>query len=115
MKAIEPMISEKLETVHISLTLDTRKREERLPVAIRINQNRKTIYYRTGLKCSVPTEWEKLLKATGRGANKTNALYIEKENQLAIYDRVKSTILELQRRGEFNLDKLKVEIGRAHV
>ncbi|HKL91706.1 MAG TPA: phage integrase SAM-like domain-containing protein [Bacteroidales bacterium] len=114
MKAIEPMISEKLETVHISLTLDTRKREERLPVAIRINQNRKTIYYRTGLKCSVPTEWEKLLKATGRGANKTNALYIEKENQLAIYDRVKSTILELQRRGEFNLDKLKVALtGRS--
>lgn len=108
MRTIEPMISDKLETVYISLTLDTRKGEDRFPVAVRINQNRKTIYHRTGLKCSVPEEWEKLLKATGRGASKANALCNNKNNQLAIYERVKKTVLELQRRGEFNLDRLKI-------
>jgi integrase len=110
MKAIEPIISEKLETVFLALTLDTRKREEHLPVAVRINQNRRTIYYRTGLRCTIPDEWEKLLKATGKGANKGGELYKEKEKQLAIYRKVKTIVLKLQSKGNFTLEDLKTAL-----
>ena len=110
MKAILPIISEKLETVFIALTLDTRKREENLPVAVRINQNRRTIYYRTGYRCTIPDGWDKLSKATGKGTNRGGELYKDKELQLAIYNKVKASILKLQSKNEFTLEKLKLEL-----
>ena len=54
------------ENISLSLTLDTRRQLDLFPVAVRVNANRKTWYYRTGMKIS-PEEWEKICKARGRG------------------------------------------------
>ncbi len=108
-KAFESIISERVETVCLSLTLDTRKREERIPVAVRINYNRRTIYYRTGLRCTID-EWQKLCRATGKGASTKNSLWNTKSEQLNIFERVKNAVIELLRSGTFSLDIIKVKL-----
>ena len=61
MKAFESIKEDRLQTVYISLTLDTRRPDNVLPVAVRINHNRRTIYHRTGLKCTIE-EWDKFFE-----------------------------------------------------
>ena len=113
MKAYESIKSDRLETVCLSLTLDTRKREQSLPVAVRINCNRRTIYYRTGLRCTID-EWEKLCRATGKGASAQGSIWKTKESQIEIYEKVKSAVLELQRNETFSLEKIKSKLtGRS--
>lgn len=100
-KAFESITSDRVENVTLSLTLDTRKREEKLPVAVRINANRQTIYYRTGLRCTLP-EWEKVCKAKVRGDN-----YESKKSQLAVYEKVKKIVDELLKANVFSFELLK--------
>lgn len=114
MKAYESIKSDRLETVCLSLTLDTRKREVELPVAVRINCNRRTMYYRTGLRCTID-EWGKLCRATGKGASAQSSIWKTKETQIEIYNRVKSVVLELQRNDIFSLEKLKSKLTGRNV
>lgn len=114
MKAFESIKEDRLQTVYISLTLDTRRPDNVLPVAVRINHNRRTIYHRTGLKCTIE-EWDKLCKATGRGSKKGGDIFKIKELQLSIYDQVKNAIIKLQNKDNFTLENLKAQLtGRTN-
>lgn len=108
-KAFASMMSDKIETVTLSLTLDTRKREESLPVAVRINENRTTMYYRTGLRCTLD-EWDALCRATGRGASKKSALITIKDGQKDIYEKVKDTVSGLLDSDTFSFSNLKEKL-----
>ncbi|MGV8092513.1 MAG: phage integrase SAM-like domain-containing protein [Mangrovibacterium sp.] len=104
-KAYQAIISEKIEYITISLTLDTRNIEDILPVAIRVNANRKTRFYRTGLKVTLK-EWEAIYRAKGpRGDN-----YETKKSQKAIYDKVKKIVEELLRTNKFSFENLKIRL-----
>ena len=113
MKAFEAIKTDRIETVCMSLTLDTRRLNESLPVSVRVNSNRRTYYYRTGLLCTLE-EWDKLCKANGKGASKLTSAWKTKESQIAIYDRVKETITNLINKGTFTLELLKSQLtGRS--
>lgn len=107
------MRTEKIEKVSISLTLDTRRTGDEVAVAVRVNYDRKTFYYRTGYKCSL-AEWEKLCKATGKGNAMKGTLYQTKLNQIAVFEKVKQHVQDLVNRNEFSIEKLKVYLtGKA--
>lgn len=101
---ITPIRTEKRENVTLTLTLDTRKVEEQLSVAVRVSCNRNTMYYRTGLKCS-RSEWESLSKATKRGE-----LFQKKEEQKIIFDKVDRFTKELLQNNTFTFENLKSKL-----
>lgn len=78
-KAFEPIITDRIENITLALTLDSRRPEELLPVAVRVNYNRKSYYHRTGYKCSLEL-WEKLSRANKRG----ELFQIKEEQNLSI-------------------------------
>lgn len=109
-KAFKSIATDRIENVTLALTLDTRKREESLPVAVRINYNRQTMYHRTGLRCTL-TEWEALGKASKRGE-----LFQTKESQKAIYKKVYDAVDDLLKNDSFSFDTLKSKLtGRNKV
>ncbi|GET19871.1 tyrosine-type recombinase/integrase [Prolixibacter denitrificans] len=100
-KAFTEIRKDRIENVTLALTLDTRRPTDKLPVAVRVNKERKTIYYRTGLRCTLD-EWEKISKSAKRGIN-----FEIKKSQIAIYDKVKANVDYLLRENSFNFDNLK--------
>lgn len=109
-KAFKSIATDRIENVTLALTLDTRKGEISLPVAVRINYNRQTMYHRTGLRCTL-TEWENLGKASKRGE-----LFQTKESQKAIYKKVYDTVDDLLKNDSFSFDTLKSKLtGRNKV
>lgn len=117
-ETIIPIESVKLETVYLALTLDTRKEGkesdmELLPVAVRINSIGRTIYHRTGYKCT-RLEWVKLSKATGQGTKKIASLYNDKVNQISIFNKVKDATKVLLDKDDFTLENIKAVLtGRS--
>jgi integrase len=103
-KSFLPILSDRLEYVTLSLTLDTRKREDSLPVAVRVNANRKTIYHRTGLRCTL-NEWEAIRKSSKRGDK-----FETKKSQIAIFEKVRKNVFELLEDDSFTFDNLKVRL-----
>lgn len=103
-KVFVPIATDRIENVTLALTLDTRKPDEAIPVAVRINYNRQTMYHRTGLRCTLE-EWAKLCKASKRGE-----LFQTKESQKAIYNKVYSTVDELLKNDSFSFDILKTKL-----
>jgi site-specific recombinase XerD len=113
MRKIEPAKNDRLENVYLALTLDTRRAKQAyplLPVAVRVNYCRNTYYYRTGYKCNL-AEWERFIRASGRGAQKQSAIWQVKEAQIAIYERVKAEVNSLNQSGSFTLESLKQRIS----
>ena len=105
--------SVKLENVYLTLTLDTRRKEELLPVAVRINCNRTTYYHRTGYKCTL-SQWQDLVKATGRGIQKLGSLYNDKEQQIIVFNKVKDAATILLNKDDFTMENLKAVLtGRS--
>ena len=103
-KAFEAIKTDRVENITLALTLDTRKGEEKIPVAVRVNINRKTYYYRTGLRCTLE-KWEEIRKAKVKGDN----FKIQKE-QIDIYNKVKTTVKELLAVNAFSFDLLKTRL-----
>ena len=107
-KAFEPIITDRVENITLALTLDSRRPEELLPVAVRVNYNRKNYYHRTGYKCSLES-WEKLGKANKRGE-----LFQIKEEQKLIYNKVLEYTKSLIYSDSFSFDNLKDKLkGRS--
>lgn len=100
-KAFLAIVTERVEHVTLSLTLDTRKREVRLPVAVRVNANRQTMYHRTGLRCTLD-EWQDIYKSAKRGIN-----FETKKSQLVTYSKVKAAVTDLLNNNSFTFDQLK--------
>jgi len=103
-KAFLPIATDRVEHVTLSLTLDTRKREEKLPVAVRINANRQTIYHRTGLRCTLE-KWEEIRISAKRGEK-----FEQKKDQLKIYEKVRDQVKELLKSNAFTFDNLKSKL-----
>lgn len=107
-KAFEPIITDRVENITLALTLDSRRPEELLPVAVRVNYNRKSYYHRTGYKCSLEL-WGKLSRANKRGE-----LFQIKEEQKLIYNKVLEFTKSLMYSDSFSLDNLKDKLkGRS--
>jgi len=98
-----PIINGRIENVTLALTLDSRHGKP-YPVAVRVNRNRETRFYRTGLICTLD-EWVKLSKASKRGE-----LFQTKTNQLAIYDKVYKITEDLLQNDSFSFENLMAKL-----
>lgn len=98
---------ERVLNITVTLTLDTKRKSDELNVCVRVNQNRKTIYIRTGLKVTLKY-WDKLIASTGRGVtNESKSLWKVKESQLIEFDRTIKEINKLREQNAFSLDALQ--------
>lgn len=92
-------------SVFFALILDTRRKYDKYPVAVRVTFNYKKIYVRTGLRLA-KDDFEKMTKAT------KGKFYDLKKEQEMIYDRVVSAAKGLIDTGNFTLallqEKLKI-------
>lgn len=112
-KLFEAMRSEKQEKVTITLTLDTRKSVDEIPVAVRVNYDRQNYYYRTGHKCTLE-EWEKLCKASGKGKAMLGKLYQNKLTQIRAFEKVSACVKNMITNDCFSMDGLKTALtGKA--
>ena len=113
-KGLGHLKQERLLNIVATLTIDTRKKtnkiDERLPVCVRISQNRKSIYFRTGLLVTVG-EWDELRHATGRGViDKEESTWGKKQKQINLFDNIWEKVVELSNDGCFSLDALKKRV-----
>ena len=98
---------ERLLNITVTLTLDTRRKGDKFNVCVRVNQNRKTIYIRTGLIVTLQY-WDKLIASTGRGVtNESKSVWKVKEGQLIEFDRTIKEINKLREQNAFSLDALQ--------
>lgn len=98
---------ERVLNITVTLTLDTKRKSDGPNVCVRVNQNRKTIYIRTGLKVTLKY-WDKLIASTGRGVtNESKSLWKVKESQLIEFDRTIKEINKLREQEAFSLDALQ--------
>jgi len=98
---------ERLLNITVTLTLDTRRKGDKFNVCVRINQNRKTIYIRTGLIVTLQY-WDKLIASTGRGVtNESKSVWKVKKGQLIEFDKTIEEINKLREQDAFSLDTLQ--------
>lgn len=110
-KGLGRLKQERLLNIVATLTIDTRKKTnkagEKLPVCVRISQNRSNAYLRTGLFVTVD-EWDELRHATGRGViDKEGSAWGKKQQQIKLFDNIWQKVVELSNDGCFSLDTLK--------
>ncbi len=103
-KAFEPIKKDQVGHVYLALTLDTRRPADELPVAVRINSNRQSMYYRTGMKVTLE-DYQKIVKARIRGAN-----FDIQQEQVKIFDVVSKIVRELVSANKFSFDELKSKL-----
>lgn len=113
-KGLGHLKQERLLNIVATLTIDTRKKtnkiDERLPVCVRISQNRKSIYFRTGFLVTVG-EWDELRHATGRGViDKEESTWGKKQKQINLFDNIWKKVVELSNDGCFSFDALKKRV-----
>lgn len=98
---------ERLLNITVTLTLDTRRKGDKFNVCVRVNQNRKTIYIRTGLIVTLQY-WDKLIASTGRGVtNESKSVWKVKKGQLIEFDKTIEEINKLREQDIFSLDALQ--------
>lgn len=98
---------ERLLNITVTLTLDTRRKGDKFNVCVRVNQNRKTIYIRTGLIVTLQY-WDKLIASTGRGVtNESKSVWKVKKGQLIEFDKTIEEINKLREQDAFSLDALQ--------
>ena len=100
---ISPIFTRQVEGVFISATLDTRhKRDELLPVSVRVIYQRKTWYYRTGIRLT-PEGYERVVQAKGvRGEFSAIKSQVEK-----VFDKVVNEVITLHEQSLFSLEALR--------
>lgn len=103
-KSFKPIKKDQIGHVYLALTLDTRRPTDELPVAVRINSNRQSMYYRTGLKVTLEG-YQKIVKARIRGAN-----FDIQQDQIKIFNVVSKTVRELVSANKFSFDELKSKL-----
>ena len=92
---------ERLLNITVTLTLDTRRKGDKFNVCVRVNQNRKTIYIRTGLIVTLQY-WDKLIASTGRGVtNESKSVWKVKKGQLIEFDKTIEEINKLREQDAF--------------
>lgn len=97
-----------IEGVTLALGLDlrgTHRTKEIFPIAVTVNYNRNTYYYRTGLKVT-PEEWEKICDKK----KSKSVEYKTQQEQIKIFEKVKSVVKDLTTRNLFNFDNLKMNL-----
>lgn len=112
-KSYAAMQTKKIESITVTLTLDTRRITDKIPVAVRVNYDGRNYYYRTGYRCTL-SEWEKLCKATGKGQSIHGKTFKTKLEQIAIFDKVCDHVRELLKNDVFSVERLKVALTGKH-